>query len=174
MALTLTGCAKQVHEDYPQYLVNNQGQVSYPYVGKPALYYIDDETDDHAEKIKSWLAGIANSWTVRMGDVLDATLRGEDMQASFASLARTQVVEPSDGLTLLFHLNSYEFADFRAYVDMTIEGPGGRQAAARQGLQRPRTQPGRQGRLGRRFCHEERHPAIDQERHGPDPDPLPQ
>ena len=121
LALFSSGCATQVDEDYSNYLANNQGRVIFPKVDKSAQYYLDEETANHSVEIKSWLAGITNSWTVRMGEILDATMQGYDMQVSFDSLSKTDSDEDIDELTLLFHLNRYQFADFHALIDLTIE-----------------------------------------------------
>ena len=120
MALFSSGCATQVHQDYPKYLANNEGRVSFPNVGRPALYHLDEATSTHSLKIKSWMAGIANSWTVQFGDVLDATMRGQDMQESFESLSKTYRIKDTAELMLLFHLSNYNFENFHASIVMTI------------------------------------------------------
>ncbi len=120
VALSSSGCATQVHQDYPTYLANNEGRVNYPHVGRPAQYYLDQATANHSVKIKSWMAGIANSWTVQFGEVLEATMQGRDMQASFESLSRTDNNKDTAGLMLLFHLSDYAFENFQAYIDMTV------------------------------------------------------
>jgi hypothetical protein len=87
----------------------------------PAQYYLDEETANHSVEIKSWMAGIANSWTVRMGEILDTTMLGQDMQNAFDSLSKTDSDKDVDELTLLFHLNKYRFANFYAFIDLRIE-----------------------------------------------------
>ncbi len=120
VALSSSGCATQVHQDYPTYLANNEGRVNYPHVGRPAQYYLDQATANHSVEIKSWVTGIANSWTVQFGEVLEATMQGRDMQESFESLSRTDNNKDTAGLVLLFHLSDYAFENFQAYIDMTV------------------------------------------------------
>ena len=120
VALSSSGCATQVHQDYPTYLANNEGRVNYPHVGRPAQYYLDQATANHSVEIKSWVTGIANSWTVQFGEVLEATMQGRDMQASFESLSRTDNNKDTAELMLLFHLSNYRFENFQAYIDMTV------------------------------------------------------
>ena len=121
LALSSAGCATQVDEDYSKYLANNQGRVIFPQVDKSAQYYLDEETANHSVEIKSWMAGIANSWTVRMGEILDTTMQGQDMQNAFDSLSKTDNDKDTDELILLSHLNKYPFADFHAFIDLRIE-----------------------------------------------------
>ena len=120
VALSSSGCATQVHQDYPTYLANNEGRVNFPHVGRPAQYYLDQATANHSVEIKSWVTGIANSWTVQFGEVLEATMQGRDMQESFESLSRTDNNKDTAGLMLLFHLSDYAFENFQAYIDMTV------------------------------------------------------
>jgi hypothetical protein len=121
LALFSSGCATQVDEDYSNYLANNQGRVIFPRIDMPAQYYLDEETANHSVEIKSWMALILNSWAVRMGEILDATLQGHDMQNAFDSLSKTDSENDTDELTLLFHLNKYQFANFHAFIDLRIE-----------------------------------------------------
>jgi hypothetical protein len=121
LALSSAGCATQVDEDYSDYLANNQGRVIFPRIDMPAQYYLDEETANHSVEIKAWMTGIGNSWTVRMGEILDATLQGQDMQVSFDSLSKADSDKDTDELTLLFHLNRYQFANFHAFIDLRIE-----------------------------------------------------
>ena len=143
-ALFSSGCATQVHQDYPKYLANNEKRVTYPHVGRPAQYHLDQATTNHRVKIKSWMAGIANSWTVQFGEMLDATMQGRDMQESFESLSKTYSSNDTAELMLSFHLFNYRFENFNASIDMTIAAQSyGHQFLSKEYFAQGRSQGGK-------------------------------
>lgn len=114
----LSGCATVVTEDYPQYLRNNQGQ-TFPVLGDEAQYIITPSTKAHSHKISSFMAGKGNSWYVKFGPLLGATLQSPDIQKSFKSLKEDSGAGAGAKL-FTFHLNSYDFSNHRAKIEMKI------------------------------------------------------
>lgn len=119
-ALAMSGCATQVHTDYPQYLANNPGDAGYSNVADSAQYYLDPKTENHSVSIRSLMAGAANSWIVQFGRVLDATMESSQIKAAFDSVNKTSSSEGVDGLLLVFSLQNYQFADFQATTALNI------------------------------------------------------
>lgn len=113
-----SGCATVVTNDYPAYLAKNQGQ-TYPAVDYDAQYLITPSTKSHSLSISSFMAGAGNSWEVKFGPLLDATLRSSDVQKSFKSFTENNGTDKAARL-ITFHLNSYNFANHRATIDLKI------------------------------------------------------
>ena len=120
-ALTLaSGCTIKhyVAQDYPQFLVNNEGQSQLP-TTKPANYAIADRTRAHYYDFRSSTAGRGNLWIVQFGQMLDSTLQSRDVQAAFGRLVGSSAEDPDNGL-LVFDLQSYRFSNMRAHVALQI------------------------------------------------------
>ena len=122
LALALvSGCTirRYVAEDYPQYLMNNQGESHLPSTSVASRYALTPGTSSQHYEFRSAMAGGANLWIVEFGRLLDATLQSRDVQGAFGSLTRSSVEDPGDGL-LVFDLLHYEFSDMRAHVTLKI------------------------------------------------------
>jgi hypothetical protein len=115
-----SGCSIRhyVAEDYPQYLINNQGESRLPATAE-ANYAITPGTRTHAYEFRSALAGYAHLWIVQFGQILDSTLRGREVQSAFGRLVASGAEHPSNGL-LIFDLQHYEFADMGAHVTLRV------------------------------------------------------
>ncbi len=119
-ALATSACTTQIHSDYPQYLLNNQAGVALPQVANSVKYYLDPATENHSETINSFMAGAANTWIVRFGKILDATMNSSQIKAAFHSVKKTNSREGAGGLLLIFSLQKYQFSDFNATISLKI------------------------------------------------------
>lgn len=120
IALALaSGCTIRhyVAEDYPQYLINNQGESQLPRAA-PSSYAIAQGTRSHYYEFRSGAAGYANLWIVQFGQMLDSSLQSRDVQAAFGRLT-AGAEDPRSGL-LVFDLQSYEFSDMGAHVALRV------------------------------------------------------
>ena len=115
--LTLSGCATKVQNDYSQYLQNNTGQIALPAIERPFGYAVSPATQAHSVSIRSWMAGIANSWDVRFNDILLATLNSYDVRKAIP--LHPEMLTDTD--KIYFDLVSYEFADTRATIRLRID-----------------------------------------------------
>ena len=120
IALALaSGCTIRhyVAEDYPQYLINNQGESHLPSTA-PSSYAIAPGTRAHAYEFRSGAAGYGNLWIVQFGQMLDSSLQSRDVQAAFGRLT-AGAEDPRSGL-LVFDLQGYEFSDMGAHVALRV------------------------------------------------------
>jgi hypothetical protein len=120
IALALaSGCTIRhyVAEDYPQYLLNNQGESHLPTTA-PSSYAIAPGTRSHSYEFRSSAAGAANLWIVQFGQMLDSSLQSRDVQTAFGRL--TAGAEDPRGGLLVFDLQSYEFFDMGAHVALRV------------------------------------------------------
>jgi hypothetical protein len=120
IALALaSGCTIRhyVAEDYPQYLINNQGESHLP-TSPPSSYAIAPGTRSHSYEFRSGAAGYANLWIVQFGQMLDSSLQSRDVQAAFGRLTAGPE-DPRSGL-LVFDLQGYEFTDMGAHVALRV------------------------------------------------------
>ena len=124
-ALFTTGCTTMVAKDYPAYLDNNQGSVSVPQMNKVATYSITDRTMAHKFKVKSFMAGAANSWIVEIGKMLDMSLKTADYDTAFSA--------QNQDLTVSFDLENYEFKNFQTYLTLKVSvSEGGKELYTRE------------------------------------------
>jgi len=122
VALALvSGCTirRYVAEDYPQYLINNQGESHLPPTQAASTYTLTPATTTQFYEFRSAMAGHANLWVVEFGKMLDATLQSRDVQGAFGRLTRAGAGDPGDGL-LVFDLQRYEFTDMRAHIVLKV------------------------------------------------------
>ena len=121
VALT-SACTVPVHEDYPQYLVKNQGRVTLPRVNEPVRYYLSPETENHTYGIRSARAGFfMNRWVVDFGRIMDTTMKSADVRYAFDSVQKTATPYDQDGLLVAFDLTNYQFGGFEARVNLRID-----------------------------------------------------
>lgn len=120
LALAVSACTHSVHSDYAQYLVNNETQVTFPHVTESVQYYMDPTTENHSMQVRAITTGIANSWVVDFGRILDATMSGNDMRTAFDEVKKVSSPEGVPGLLLRFSLRRYDFSDFQATVALGI------------------------------------------------------
>ena len=117
----LTGaCTHQIHTDYAQYLINNQGTLALPSVSKSTNYYLPPETDNHSFEFRSAMGGLANSWAIQFGRILDATMLSTDARAAFGDVEKVESPNGVKGLLVTYDLDSFVFEDFEATVNMTV------------------------------------------------------
>jgi hypothetical protein len=117
----LAGCSIKhpIAKDYAQYLANNKGEVVLPKSTIEANYEITANTANHNYQFRAATVGYAHVWIVEFGQVLDATLNSDDVQAAFGKLAKAQA--NSDGASMLrFNLENYAFKDHMAHVSLNI------------------------------------------------------
>jgi len=117
MALGAAGCATKVQDDYGKYLQNNTGQVVFPKIDRAFGYSVSPATEQHSVTIKSWLAGIGNSWEVRFNDILRETLNSVDVRK--AVTLHSALAADQD--KILFDLVSYKFEDTKATIQLRIQ-----------------------------------------------------
>jgi hypothetical protein len=116
----LCGCSirHEITRDYPQYLVDNQGESHLPSTEAASSYLIAPATAAHHYEFRSAMVGYANLWIVDFGKLLDQTLRSQDVQAAFGGL--TAAADPAGKGTLVFELQNYSFTDLGAHVWMKV------------------------------------------------------
>jgi hypothetical protein len=117
MCATITGCATKVHEDYGQYLQNNSGVLSIPKINYAFGYTASLFTTEHKLIVRSWMAGIANTWEIRFYDILKATLASSDVQNSI-DIHPYQI---NDNNKISFNLLSYSFNNTKATIKLNID-----------------------------------------------------
>lgn len=89
LVLMSAGCAHVVTDDYDRYLVNNKG-TAFPTAKYKAEYSIDKTTLEHEYKFGSAMAGAANTWIVKFGDLLEKTMQSEDVQKAFGGIVQSR------------------------------------------------------------------------------------
>jgi len=119
--LLLSGCSirHDVVKDYPQYLVNNQGASLLPSTKAASEYTISPGTAAHHYEFRSAMAGYANVWVVRFGEMLDDTLQSSDVQAAFGKLTKS-IGDTDQGGLLVFDLQSYTYVELGAHVSLKV------------------------------------------------------
>ena len=126
MTLWAPGCVThEVAENYGQYLTNQDGTVQLPETGLIAVYSLAPATLDHRLEFKSATTGLANTWAVEFGKMLQATLQSQDVRRAFAELNPAPAAHGSDTLELAFELENYRFEDTRAKIDLAVTVSGG-------------------------------------------------
>lgn len=121
MTMLLTSCSihHNVARDYPQYLANHVGQSHLPTTSAASAYAITPETTANHYQFRSVMAGYANVWVVRFGEILDDTMQSRDVQAAFNRLKQSKEDEPPGGL-LIFDLEDYSYSNFGAHVALKV------------------------------------------------------
>jgi hypothetical protein len=116
-----SGCTftHDVVQDYPQYLINNQGESHLPRTSAASTYALTPATRSHHYEFRSALAGYANLWVVAFGQLLEVTLQSRDVQLAFGGLTPPGAEDPQAG-TLVFDLQSYAFEDMGAHVTLQV------------------------------------------------------
>lgn len=118
-------CTTQIDADYPKYLANNEGAITFPETADAADYHLKPATEEHSYTFRSFMGGVGNSWVLDFGRILDATMNGEDMKTAFARVRKVSSDKPNGRLLLVFDLNSYAFEGFEARVAMTVTAQQG-------------------------------------------------
>lgn len=120
-ALAMSGCSirHEVVNDYPQYLINNQGNSHLPTTSAASKYMIMPATQAHHYEFRSAMAGYANVWVVEFGRLLDDTMQSHDVQAAFGKLVKVQGSDASGGV-LVFDLQNYTYADMGAHIILKV------------------------------------------------------
>ncbi len=113
LTLGTTACSTMVANDYPQYLTNNAGQVKAERLNTMAKYTISEKLMSHQFSVRSFAAGIANSWVVEAGKMLQSTLASADYNSQFSA-------DKDQGLELAFDLDNYEFRNFQTYLTLKV------------------------------------------------------
>ena len=117
----LSGCSIKhpVAKDYPHYLAKNKGSVTLPKSALEASYQLDASTASHRYEFRAATVGYAHLWIVEFGQMLDATLASDDVQASFGKLDKLSDTQ-QHAAVLRFNLQNYEFKDHMAHVSLNI------------------------------------------------------
>lgn len=117
----IAGCTIKhpIAKDYSQYLANNKGEVTLPKSTLETDYEIDSATETHRYEFRAATVGYAHLWIVEFGQMLEATLQSDDVQASFGKLSKVNGTRQNSGL-LRFNLENYEFKDHMAHVTLNI------------------------------------------------------
>jgi hypothetical protein len=120
-ALAMCGCSikHDVVKDYPQYLVNNQGESHLPTTTAASAYTVTPTTQAHHYEFRSGMAGYANVWVVEFGRLLDDTMQSHDVQAAFGKLLKVQDSDADGGL-LIFDLQNYTYVELGAHVTLKV------------------------------------------------------
>lgn len=116
-----SGCSikHEVVKDYPQYLVNNQGESKLPSTEAASEYSIAPATQAHHYEFRAVTTGYANLWMVDFGKVLDSTMQSPDVQRAFGRLMKSDDGKADDGL-LVFDLQRYTFEEHGAHVSLKV------------------------------------------------------
>lgn len=120
-AATMAGCTIKhpIAKDYDQYLAKNKGEVTLPKSTIEAEYEITSNTASHHYEFRAATVGYAHLWIVEFGQMLEATLNSDDVQAAFGKLTKAQSA-PDNASVLRFNLENYEFKDHMAHVTLNI------------------------------------------------------
>ncbi|MFH2044324.1 MAG: hypothetical protein ABIK92_04170 [Pseudomonadota bacterium] len=120
MLLVFTGCFNHyIAKDYQQYLINNEGNNSFPKTSLEAQYKLTENTKTHSYKFRAASAGLAHAWIVEFGKVLEDTLESRDVQNAFGKLVKASG-DNTQGNLLVFDLIEYRFENFRTFVTLKI------------------------------------------------------
>jgi hypothetical protein len=120
-ALVMSGCSikHDVVKDYPQYLINNQGNSHLPTTSSASGYAVTPATQANHYEFRSAMAGYANVWVVEFGRLLDDTMQSSDVQAAFGKLMKVNNPDESGGL-LVFDLQNYSYAELGAHITLKV------------------------------------------------------
>lgn len=120
-ALVMSGCSikHDVVKDYPQYLMNNQGNSHLPTTSSASGYAVTPATQANHYEFRSAMAGYANVWVVEFGRLLDDTMQSSDVQAAFGKLMKVNNSDESGGL-LVFDLQNYSYAELGAHITLKV------------------------------------------------------
>lgn len=109
-----------VEDDYPQYLKNNAGGSNLPETDAASNYLLTPRTQQHQYQFRSWLTGYANEWSIEFGEILDDTMRSEDVRKAFGELRKASNESAASPGLLVFDLEDYTFEDFGAHIALNI------------------------------------------------------
>jgi PBP1b-binding outer membrane lipoprotein LpoB len=120
-ALVMSGCSikHDVVKDYPQYLMNNQGNSHLPATSSASAYVVTPATQASHYEFRSAMAGYANVWVVEFGRLLDDTMQSSDVQAAFGKLMKVKNSDENGGL-LVFDLQNYSYAELGAHITLKV------------------------------------------------------
>ena len=121
-AVFIGGCSIKhpIANDYEQYLSNNKGSSILPRTETESAYFIHDETKSHQYQFRAVTVGYAHLWIVNFGEILDKTLKSQDVQTAFGSLTETENTTIKTGNLITLKLENYEFKNHHAYVSLNI------------------------------------------------------
>jgi PBP1b-binding outer membrane lipoprotein LpoB len=119
--LVMSGCSikHDVVKDYPQYLMNNQGNSRLPTTSAASGYTVTPATQANHYEFRSAMAGYANVWVVEFVRLLDDTMQSSDVQAAFGKLMKVNNSDESGGL-LVFDLQNYSYAELGAHITLKV------------------------------------------------------
>lgn len=109
-----------VEDDYLQYLKNNAGRSDLPETDAASNYLLTPRTQQHQYEFRSWLTGYANEWSIEFGEILDDTMRSEDVRKAFGELRKGSNESAASPGLLVFDLEDYTFEDFGAHIALNI------------------------------------------------------
>ncbi len=119
--LSFGGCSIRhvVSDDYHQYLINNEGNYQFPKTDYEAEYLLTPNTVNHSYEFRAAIAGYANLWIVKFGEILEKTLQSKDVQSAFKSLSKYDN-EYGSGMLIKFNLVDYKFEGFEARITLQV------------------------------------------------------
>lgn len=113
-----SGC-HHLSNDFNKYVASNPVLMSSQKTSTETNYYLTEGTKNHIYKFRLFASGIANSWIVEFGKMLEMTLQSRSVQDAFGKLTRVDS-ESSEGNLLIFDLQKYEFDDFNAHITLKV------------------------------------------------------
>jgi hypothetical protein len=111
----LFACSHPMHVGFSKYITEHPMELDK--ANARAGYTIDPDTMNMSYSFRSFMGGLANEWIVNVGPMLKDYLDTAGVNA-FESLREDS--SKSEPLHLHFKVNSYEFKDMRANVDMKV------------------------------------------------------
>ncbi|WIO73692.1 hypothetical protein QP938_10350 [Porticoccaceae bacterium LTM1] len=116
-----TGCSINHHvaDGYGDYLVKNKSQQVIPYTGLSAEYKKTEAVKDHRYEFRALTVGYANLWIVEFGDILDETLKSQEIQSVFNGLVEAREIGEPENL-IIFDLVDYSYQDYKANISIHI------------------------------------------------------
>lgn len=105
----------KVHADYANYLEKNSYDVAFPHIAASAKYYLDPKTEAHGFVVRS-----SGTRRIEFGRILDITMASKDVRTAFDRVEKIASPDGADGLVLLFSVEKYRFAGWRAEIRLHV------------------------------------------------------
>lgn len=121
LLLASTGCSINHHvaEDYGDYLINNPNKQGIPKTALSTEYKKTDRTTDNHYEFRAISVGYANLWVVDFDNILDETLKSDEIQSAFDGLTESSGNSGSKNL-IIFNLIDYKYLDYGADIKLNI------------------------------------------------------
>ena len=109
-----------IAQDYPQYLINNEGGANRSKTSSASEYLLTPDTQQHRYEFRAEVTGYGNLWIVEFGKMLDATMMSIEVQKAFGTLKKVSSQSVASGGLLIFELEKYTFEDYGAHISLKI------------------------------------------------------